>query len=819
MERYVCIHGHFYQPPRENPWLEEIEIQDSAYPYHDWNKRITAECYAPNSASRILDGNGRILDIVGNYSKISFNFGPTLLTWMETHAPETYQAILLADRQSMETRSGHGNAIAQVYNHIIMPLANSRDKKTQILWGIKDFEHRFKRFPEGMWLSETAVDVETLRLLAGFGIRFVVLAPHQAARARKIGTGKWKNIEGGRIDPTRVYLMRFASGYTINIFFYDGPISRAVAFEDILTRGEDLAQRILSGFSEERNWPQILSIATDGETYGHHSRFGDMALAYALHYIENNNLARLTNFGEYLEQHPPTHEVQIIENTSWSCVHGIERWRSNCGCNSGGYPEWNQSWRAPLRRALDELRDRLVSEYENMAGRYLREPWQARDDYIALMLDSSPENGERFFDKFKKQSLEDDKKIIIRKLLEIQRHTMLMYTSCGWFFDEVSGIETTQILQYAGRAIQLWEEISGEDLREYFFKNLVEAKSNIPEHGDGVEIFRKFVQPVMIDFKRVGSHYAVNSIFEDYPEISTIYSYDVIKEDYKSLEVGMAKLAIGRILIRSRKTTETEQISFCVLYIGDHALNGGVRTFMSDEAYRLMNEEISSAYEKGEFLEILRRMDHHFGMHNYSLRDLFRDQQRKILNLILVSASEKFETSYRQVYDNNKSLMSYIHESGIPVPKAFFATAEFILNVDMEKLFMSEEIDLEKVEQVTKEMKKWNVPTDSIKMEFIIRRRIENMMEKLHKNTFNTDLPLKIRSTLYTINSLMININYWHIQNIYYEMMKTVYKEHAENSKSGNTESNKMLEVFKEIGEILFFSPGAIPQASGSNDG
>lgn len=336
MERYLCIHAHFYQPPRENPWLEAIEVQDSAYPYHDWNERVTAECYAPNSASRILDEEGRIKDVVSNYARISFNFGPTLLSWLEEHSPGVYQAILEADQKSWDWRSGHGAAMAQCYNHLIMPLANSRDKKTQVLWGIKDFQHRFGRSPEGMWLPETAVDLESLNFLAESGIKFTILAPLQAKRFRKIGEDKWEEASG-KIDPARAYRCRLSSEREISIFFYDGPISRAVAFERLLEKGEDFASRLLSGFSESRDWPQLLHIATDGETYGHHHRFADMALAYALHYIESQKLSRFTNYGEYLEKVPPTHEVEIVESTSWSCSHGIERWRNNCGCNSGGH--------------------------------------------------------------------------------------------------------------------------------------------------------------------------------------------------------------------------------------------------------------------------------------------------------------------------------------------------------------------------------------------------------------------------------------------------------------------------------------------------
>src|SRR5499426_2680380 len=396
MERYICIHGHFYQPPRENAWLEFVELQDSAYPYHDWNERITAECYAPNGMSRILDGYQNIMKITNNYAYISFNFGPTLLAWMSEREPTAYRTILRADKESQERFSGHGNAIAQAYNHAIIPLCNSRDKYTQVYWGIRDFEFRFGRKPEGMWLPETAVDLETLDILARLGLRFTILSPYQAKRTRKIRGRAWKDASGGKIDPSMPYEVRLPSGRRIVVFFYDGPISQAIAFEGLLERGENLADRLTSAFSDARTWPQIVHIATDGETYGHHHKRGEMALAYALHHIESNNLAKLTNYAEYLDRHPPTQEAEIWERSAWSCAHGVDRWMNNCGCNSGGHPNWNQEWRAPLREALDWLRDTIAPQFEEKSREIFRDPWAARDAYINVVLDRSPENVERF---------------------------------------------------------------------------------------------------------------------------------------------------------------------------------------------------------------------------------------------------------------------------------------------------------------------------------------------------------------------------------------------------------------------------------------
>src|SRR5689334_21061282 len=397
MDRYICIHGHFYQPPRENAWLEFVELQDSAYPFHDWNERVTAECYARNGMSRILDPNGDIDRITNNYARISFNFGPTLLAWLADKEPEVYRSILDADRESQTRFSGHGSAMAQSYNHSILPLSNSRDKYTQILWGIRDFEFRFGRYPEGMWLPETAVDLETLDILAKLGIKFTILSPYQAKAVRKPRGRLFRDVNGGRIDPSAPYKVRLPSGRRIAVFFYDGPISQAIAFEHLLERGENLANRLLSAFSDGRAWPQLIHIAIDGETYGHHHKKGEMALSYALHHIGTNQLARLTNYGEYLERHPPTMQAEIWERTAWSCSHGVERWNSNCGCNSGGRPGWNQEWRKPLREALDWLRDSIAQPFEQKGAKLFRDPWAARNDYIQVILNRMPENIDRYF--------------------------------------------------------------------------------------------------------------------------------------------------------------------------------------------------------------------------------------------------------------------------------------------------------------------------------------------------------------------------------------------------------------------------------------
>lgn len=814
MERFLCIHGHFYQPPRENPWLESVEIQDSAYPYHDWNERITAECYAPNTASRNLDGEGRIMGIVSNYARISFNFGPTLLSWMEKHAPDTYQSILAADRQSIAWRSGHGAALAQVYNHVIMPLATLRDKRTQVLWGIRDFEQRFRRFPEGMWLAETAVDTETLEVLADEGIRFTVLAPHQAGRVRRIGVGRWKDVSGSRIDPSRAYLCRLPSGRSITLFFYDGPISQAVAFEKLLSSGEQFASRLVSGFASHRRHPQLVHIATDGETYGHHHHFGEMALGHALDHIEGNGLARLTNYGEYLGLHPAVHEVQIVENSSWSCMHGIERWRSDCGCNSGGNPDWNQQWRKPLRDAMDWLSGRLADCYEEDMAVNLKDPWAARDEYIAVLLDRSVENVAAFLFRHSLRPLDEDASVAVLCLLEMQRHAMLMYTSCGWFFDELSGLETVQILRYAGRAIQLAERTGAQGIEDSFLVRLALTGSNVPEHGNGAEIYANFVKPSMIDMIKVGAHYAVSSVFEEYGEETGIFSYRAYREDFQILHAGQMRLAVGRVFVRSAITRKADRVSFCTLYFGGHALNCGVRSYLGEEVYLAMKQEVVAAFNESDFADVIRLMDTHFGMHNYSLKDLFRDEQRHILQLVIAGTLQDFEDKFTYLYESSRGLMGFLRETGVPVPHRFMTTAETALNLRLKKMFTTDTVEMDSLREVVNEFNEWNVPVDTVAIEFIIRHRLEAAMSLLLEEPENTRIITELLLLVEAVTSLPLAVNLWQIQNMYWALLHSRIPELRPGSEeTTDSPGTPWHDTILKLGELLYFNAGALAAA------
>jgi alpha-amylase/alpha-mannosidase (GH57 family) len=766
-ERYVCIHGHFYQPPRENPSLEAIELQDSAYPYHDWNERITAECYAPNAASRILDSEQRIVQLINNYSRISFNFGPTLLSWIAEKAPKVYEAILQADQLSRQRFSGCGSATAQGYNHMILPLANYRDKVTQVRWGIRDFEYRFHRAPEGMWLPETAVNLETLSVLADNGIKFTILAPRQARRIRKRGTRTWIDVTGEKIDPSRAYYVQLPTRKRISVFFYDGPISQAVAFEGVLNDGQRFADRLVSGFSELRDWPQLVHIATDGESYGHHHHFGEMALSRALVHIEENHLARLTNYGEFLQRHPADHLVEIVDDSSWSCVHGIERWRTNCGCNSGGHGGWNQEWRAPLRFALDWLREQVAVVFEEQGRALLKDPWRARDSYISVVLDRSDASLSQFFSNHAERMLNEREQVSALRLLEMQRHAMLMYTSCGWFFDELSGLETVQVILYAGRVVELAKKFVDWDLEQQFVDRLRLAKSNLAEHGDGAQIYEKWVKPAFIDIDRVAGHYAITSLFENYADKTRIYCYDVDRANFSLETSGKQRLATGRAQFRSEITRESADVSFSVLHMGDQNIAAGVRPANASLDEALWNK-LQERFREADTTGVMRTLDEEFSQHLFSLRSLFRDKQREIIGLILDEALSSTGAAYREIYDRQAPLLRFLNSLRIPVPPAIHSAAEIAVNSELRLAFQRPELNMEAIRNYIKEATISQVDLDVTTLEYSMRKRLEKKAEQFAANPDDLQVVECLRKTLELALSLPFPVVLWEAQNICY---------------------------------------------------
>ena len=799
-QHYVCVHGHFYQPPRENPWLETVELQESAAPYHDWNERITSECYAPNGASRITNQKNEIVRIINNYARISFNFGPTLLSWLEDFAPRTYRMIQDADTASAERFGGHGSAIAQGYNHIIMPLASERDARTQIRWGIADFEHRFGRKPEGMWLAETAVNRNVLDLLAQEGIKFTILAPHQCARTRKLPaaeTGKgrkktaeapaeqpWIDTPSATVDTTQPYLVKLNEGRSIAVFFYDGPVSRAVAFEGVLNNGEDFARRLLTGIHTDRSpeTPQLSHIATDGESYGHHHKHGEMALSYALYWLEQQGIARITNYGEFLAKFPPVCEAEVAEDTSWSCAHGVERWRSNCGCN-GGHAGWNQLWRAPLRNALDLLRDRTAPLAELVAERLFKDLWAARDAYINVVLDRGEDSIERFFHEHATHELSPAERVTAFELLELERHTQLMYTSCGWFFDEVSGIETVQIIAYAGRVLQLAEQLFGEPgkaLEAEFLAVLGQAQSNLPEIGNGAEVYRRYVLGGRLDLEHVGAHYAISSMFRSYPDSGQIFCFDVHRYNYDVLASGHGRFAFGRALLRSRITEESEEICFAVLHLGDQNLTAAVRRYdPSDPAAKPAWDDFVShatdSVRRANLPELIRLIDRYFDNTLYSLTSLFADEQQRILQSILDQTLSEVEGSLMRIYEEHATLLDFISEARVPAPPALAVTAGFAINASLRHALDDETFDATEIARLLRRAATDHVTLDAPLLSYTADKRIKRAMVRLELAA-QTQQSLTILNETLTIAEglrlLPMDINLWQAQNIWNDLLR-----------------------------------------------
>jgi alpha-amylase/alpha-mannosidase (GH57 family) len=707
--RYICIHGHFYQPPRENPWLEEIEIQPSAHPFHDWNERIARECYAPNAQARLLDHQGRLRDISNNYQFISFDFGPTLLSWLEKHAEDTYQAILDADAASRRGRSGHGNAIAQAYNHLIMPLASAHDKHTQVVWGMEDFRKRFQRDPEGMWLPETAADKETLEVLAKNGIRFTILAPHQARRFRNSSKDGWTDLNPGSIDPSRPYMCHLSGGRSMALFFYDAPISHSIAFEQLLNSGENLKNRLLGGFADNRSWPQVVHIATDGESYGHHHRFGEMALAYALDRLAEEPGVRLTNYGEFLDKHPPSAEVSIQENSSWSCVHGVGRWKEDCSCSVSQRPDWNQKWRKPLRTAMDLLRDRVDKLFVEQGGALLKDPWEARNAYIRVILDRQfPVDS--FLDEHTTPGLMQDERKLVLQLLEMQRNRMLMYTSCGWFFDDLSGIESLQILSYAARALQLAHSFDPALIGD-FLHELSAAQTNARPLMKGDELFREKVMPQVTGLARVAAHVAVSSLFREAPRSGSLYCYDRQLLDLSREESGERVLLLGTASVSDRMLLKSRLFTFAVIHLGGVDLRCSVGPMLEDEARVAMNNDLVETFRRQSSTELVRKLDRYFPRRYFSVRDLFVDQRRKIMDVISEKMFQEQIRQFEAFFARNKDLARIIVDHRGETPEVFVACARFVLkrtlNAEIEKIAQGAFPD--RLESVLRESRFWNI--------------------------------------------------------------------------------------------------------------
>jgi hypothetical protein len=535
-----------------------------------------------------------------------------------------------------------------------------------------------------------------------------------------------------------------------------------------------------------------------------------MALSFALHSIESNPDVGLTVYGEYLEGHPPTHEVQIHQSSAWSCSHGVGRWKENCGCNSGGHGAWNQLWRAPLRHALDELRDKLAPIYETEAGRILKDPWKARDEYIAVILNRSPENIARFFAEHAIRELTESEQTTALELLEMQRHAMLMYTSCGWFFDEISGIETVQVIQYAARAIQLASALTDEPLEANFLTNLEQAQSNLPENGNGRQIYERFVKPAVMTPEKVAAHYAISSLFESYPEEAPIYSFIVRQEDRQIFTAGQTRLAIGRARVTFAVTRVSEVMTYVVLHMGEHNLNCGVRAASDTGNYPEMVKEMREAFEQADFPELIRLADRHFGNTHYSLKNLFRDQQRNVLNQILTATRNEIHNTYRLLTDRFATLTRFLTDMQAPQLSVLAPAIEFVINSELRKQFENGSLDVERVKSLLAEGQTNKIDLDRPNLAFAVKGYLDRLSHEWNGKREEVDLVQRLLNAASLIHSLPVEINLWTPQNTYYGIATALQSEMASRT---DDKARVWREKFEALGKELGFRSNLQPVA------
>ncbi|MBN3885518.1 MULTISPECIES: DUF3536 domain-containing protein [unclassified Nostoc] len=852
---YVTVHGHFYQPPRENPYLDAIERQPSAAPFHDWNERIHWECYRPNAFARVLNDQGEVVGIVNNYEYFSFNIGPTLMSWLERYDVEVYQRILEADAKSSDRLHGHGNAIAQVYNHIIMPLANERDKYTQIRWGKEDFRSRFGRDPEGMWLAETAVDYATLEALVAEGIRFIVLAPSQALRCRPLPTAdhphpEWIEVGGSQIDSTRPYrcylkptldtssspLSAIATsskdGSTeelpyIDIFFYDGPISRDMGFSDVVYNSSHFAGRIGSAVRGDHRPAQLISVATDGETFGHHKKGTEKTLAYAFTKEFPQQGWTVTNFAHYLSLNSPSWEVELKSVTAWSCAHGVGRWEDDCGCGGEG-SVWHQKWRRPLRDALNWLRDQLTEVYEEHGRQLFRDPWLARDEYIQVMRDRSASNVNRFLSRHQTHKLTAAEQVDALRLLEMQRHALLMFTSCGWFFEEISRPEGTQILRYAARALELAGDVAGVQLEKGFVKRLGLAPSNVDEFKHGAEIYRQLVLTAQLGFKQVAAHYAITSLFTNQKPAEThnslprkdaadkqsqryhkrVYCYAANELDYQLQRMGSLTVAVGNLKLVSEITWESEHLVFAVLHLGGWDFHCGIQQFTGRRNYSQLKEKLFGALKQASAAHTILAMTQLFGEEAFSLQNLFAEERHRIMRLLSQETLARLGQLYTQAYRDNYGVLMAFHRDEIAVPQELQVAADIALGhrclmtlrsleqdiADPQKSW-SHILELEAIATEAKHLRcRLNIPDGKQMLEQLIARSLWQLLHDAN-GSFNADIQL-LERLIDVGDQLNIDISLQRSQELYFSCLQSQIAPVCITS-VGNEGDNQCLQLLK----------------------
>ncbi|OKH55063.1 glycoside hydrolase [Calothrix sp. HK-06] len=823
---YVAVHGHFYQPPRENPYLDAIERQSGAAPFHDWNERIHHECYRPNAFARVLNDRGEVVGIINNYEYLSFNIGATLMSWLEKHDVEVYQRILEADKKSSVRLNGHGNAIAQVYNHIIMPLANERDKYTQIRWGKADFKARFGRDPEGMWLAEAAVDYPTIEALIAEGIKFIVLAPSQAQRCRLIPTHdnpntEWQEVGGSQIDPTRpyrCYLKGERKQDFIDIFFYDGPISRDMGFSDVVYNSSHFAGRIGAAVRGDHRSSQLISVATDGETFGHHKGGTEKTLAFAFIGEFPHRGWTVTNFAHYLSLSQPTWEVELKPITAWSCAHGVDRWQEDCGC--GGAPGWHLKWRRPLRDALNWLRDELIKVYEDYGRKLFTDPWLARDEYVAVIGDRSQENINRFLARHQNHKLTEEEQVDALRLLEMQRHSLLMFTSCGWFFEELSRPEGTQILRYAARALELAGDVAGVQLEHKFVKRLNGAPSNIELFGHGAEVYRQLVVTAQVNFRQVAAQYAISSLFNKQSQYQKsnyqkhIYCYTVSEQDLELQRMGAMTLAVGHLNLVSEITWESEHLEFAVLHLGGWDFHCCIQPFEGRRAHSNLKEKLFNGLQSASAANTILVMTQLFGDGAYNLQNLFAEERHRIMRLLSQETLSRLDQLYTQTYRDNYGILMAFHRDGLPAPQELQVAADIALGHRCMTILRALEQDileranitnhLVELEAAVTEAKhlrcRLNIPEGKVLLEQVILRNLWQLLHDVYGN-LETDIQ-QFERLVCAAHQLNIGISLDKAQELYFHYLQTHVLPKVKASIANHQDSAQYRQILK-LGEKL----------------
>jgi alpha-amylase/alpha-mannosidase (GH57 family) len=698
----LVIHGHFYQPPRENPWTDEVGAEPGARPFHDWNQRINAECYRPNAFARIVDDAGRIERIVNNYELVSFNLGPTLLRWMQRHDPLTLARLVEADRRSARVRGGHGNAIAQAYGHAILPLCNARDRATQIRWGLAEFAWRFGRGAEALWLPETAASPATLDDLIEHGLRYAILAPSQAARVRRSvqdrdggngsGAGPWEDVRGGTIDPSRPYRYSHSdgSGRSLALLFYDGLLARSVAFGGALRESRLFIDACAATAAAPGRQGQVVHLAVDGETWGHHHAWGDRALAYALAREAPARGFHVTNYGELLDRVSPQWdaEIELGEDglgNAWSCAHGLGRWTRDCSCRLAQREGWTQAWRAPLRAAFDLLRDQAAVFFEQEAGCLLQDPWAARDAYVHVLLEPGEAARARLLREHSRGGLAGEQGVRALQLLEMQHMLVLMYASCGWFFDDIAGLESVQVMRYAARAVDLWSRLGGQPPIGRMLERLGEARSNEPRLGTGADLFRTRAQGAAAPAPQIAAHLLMGAVRGSLPS-----SGDIGLQHYDAFDVqvqasGHTALVTGRVDLRDERTGAAEAYEGAVLHGGGLEFQVRLRACRAPDELRAAAVALHGDLPHRSEAELLMAMTARFGEHTFGVEALLETGRQQLLTELFGDLVAEAGRAYAQLYGRNQRVIEELGRLGLDLPRELRVAAELTFTNGFER--------------------------------------------------------------------------------------------------------------------------------------